>query len=119
MSSMSDADSVDLSPIAQVDTTNMVVDDPPDEDSWVFTVNNIIFRHPRVLLAYFRFVDLQNEICAWEDMVHIPPIPPLIAAAMKNHCSIRDPPAEFVDEINDLVSYIDRHTDLSCGVNPY
>ncbi len=119
MSSIEDADSVDLSPIEQINTTEMDVDDSVTEDTWAFSVNNIVFYHPRVLLAYFRFVDLQNEICSWEDMVHIPPIHPHTAAAMKNHTSIREPPEEFLHEIRDLVSYIDRHTDLSCGINPY
>ncbi len=119
MSSIEDADSVDLSPIAQVDTTKMVVDDAASEDTWAFSVNNIVFYHPRVLLAYFRFVDLQNEICSWEDMVHIPPIHPHTAAAMKRHCSIVNPPEEFIDEVRALVRYIDRHTDLSCDINPF
>ena len=83
--------------------------DDPDEN-WGFKLNKIIFRHPRVLLSYFRFVDLQNEVAGEGEELKIPLIPKDIADKMLEHSSIRNPPLEFLREVADLILYIARYT---------
>lgn len=91
-------------------------DDEYDDDceDWAFSlrtkINKVVFYHPRVLLAYFRFVSFHNELVDDEDKIKIPLMPKEIAAKALSHSSIQDPPEEFADEVFDLVSYINRYT---------
>ena len=77
---------------------------------WAFRVNKITFRHPRALLAYFRMVDLVNEVAEENEKISIPPIPEPIRIAMLNHPSFEEIPREFQEDILDLMSYIFRYS---------
>lgn len=78
-----------------------------DKKNWTVALNELKFRHPRVLLAYFRFVSLHNEIAEdSEEAIHLPHMPKDVKNFILNHISLREPPAEFEDEVNDLRSWV-------------
>ncbi len=79
--------------------------------NWAFRVNKIVFRHPRALLAYFRMVNLVNEVAEPDERITIPPIPPGVLVTLLDHPSFTDIPVEFQDDIYELLSYIYRHVE--------
>ncbi len=79
-------------------------------ENWAFRVNNITFRHPRALLAYFRMVDLVNEVADDDEKIHIPPITESMRISLLNHPSFSDTPPEFKNEVLDLMAYIFRYS---------
>ena len=85
------------------------------DDNWAFALRQngkkLTFYHPRVLLAYFRFVRLYNtEVVSRDEMINIPLIPTEIAQKLMSHSSIQNPPEEFTSEVNALVDYIYHYT---------
>lgn len=94
-----------------------VANEPPDQimedqedDDWAFRVNGINFYHPRVLLAYFRFVSMYNELAEDDEKIRIPLMSKELARKMLSHSSFRNPPLEFLMDIHDLQNYIDKYT---------
>lgn len=80
---------------------------PNDADNWAVTVNDIVFRHPRALLAYFRMVDLVNEVARYDcERIVIPPLSHDTCHEILNHISIVEPVEEFEGEIRDLYRYV-------------
>jgi hypothetical protein len=78
-----------------------------DSSDWAIALNDQVFRHPRVLLAYFRFVSLNNEIAKiTEEYIHIPTIPKDVKDYMLDHVSFKETTPEFEEEVSDLLSWI-------------
>jgi len=75
-------------------------------DTWSFYTPILprvaILRHPRVLLAFLRFVALQNEVAREGEEIVLPMLTSEIAEKIMNHPSIKNPPIEFLNEINEL-----------------
>lgn len=78
--------------------------------NWAFRVNNITFRHPRALLAYFRMVDLVNEVAEDDEKIRIPSISEPMRLSLLNHPSFTDTPAEFTNDVLELMAYIFRYS---------
>ena len=80
-------------------------------ESWSFCTPRLprvaILRHPRVLLAFLRFVALQNEVALEGEAIVLPSIPLEIAQKIINHPSITNPPIEFLDDIDELKERIE------------
>ena len=83
-------------------------------EDWVVTVNGIVFRHPRALLAYFRMVDLVNEVArySWE-RIEIPPLSHETCHTILNHVSVENPVPEFEEEVRGLYRYVVHYAALS------
>jgi len=62
----------------------------------------LVARHPRVLLAYLRFIDLYNEVAKPEEM--LPPFKMSHAeqAEVLYHSTVFNAPQEFKEEVNEL-----------------
>jgi hypothetical protein len=80
-------------------------------EAWSFCTPRLprvaIMRHPRVLLAFLRFVALQNEVALEGEAIILPSIPLDIAQKIMNHPSITNPPIEFLDDIDELKERIE------------
>ena len=76
------------------------------EEDWAVALNDLTFRHPRVLLAYFRFLTLHNEIAPPPERILIPSIPTKVSDFILNHVSIQDTPPEFKGEVDALRAYV-------------
>ena len=76
------------------------------EPDWAISLLQTKFRHPRVLLAYFRFINLHNEIANEEERMNVPEIPTHVVDFIFQHISIREPPAEFKNEIEELKMHV-------------
>ena len=80
-------------------------------EAWSFCTPRLprvaILRHPRVLLAFLRFVALQNEVALEGEAIVLPSIPLDIASKIMNHPSIINPPIEFLDDIDELKERIE------------
>ncbi len=76
------------------------------EEEWAVAVNELTFRHPRVLLAYFRFLTLHNEIAPPQERILIPNMPKKVSDFILKHPSIQDTPPEFKSEVDALRAYI-------------
>ena len=75
-------------------------------DTWSFYTPLIprvaILRHPRVLLAFLRFISLQNEVAREGEEIRLPTLTSDMAEKIMNHPSIQNPPIEFLDDIDEL-----------------
>ena len=76
------------------------------DTEWGVSLNETKFLHPRVLLAYFRFVCLHNEMAAKNEMILVPKIPSDVMEYIQDHISLREPVKEFLDEVNSLKFYL-------------
>jgi hypothetical protein len=91
----------------------------PEEDEeppWIRTplVNQrFLLKHPRVILAFLRFIDLYNELADPEEVFMIRAIPQSVIATIRNHSSVTDVPPEFQAEVNELLYRLENHQDLS------
>ena len=86
-----------------------------DEDgntTWAFTTKvkqEFVFRHPRVLLDYVRFIDSYNEVAAPNEFYTMPRISRRVAREMLSHPSISDPAPEFADTVWELKQRLKRY----------
>ena len=75
-------------------------------DTWSFYTPILprvaILRHPRVLLAFLRFVAVQNEVAREGEEIVLPMLTSEIAEKIMDHPSIKNAPIEFLDEIDEL-----------------
>jgi len=75
-------------------------------DTWSFYTPILprvaILRHPRVLLAFLRFVALQKEVAQEGEEIVLPTLTSEMAEKIMNHSSIKNPPIEFLDDIDEL-----------------
>jgi hypothetical protein len=80
-------------------------------EAWMFCTPRLprvaILRHPRVLLAFLRFVELQNEVALEGEAIILPAIPSEIVRKIMNHPSITNPPIEFIVDIEELKDRIE------------
>lgn len=67
-------------------------------------------RHPRVVLALLRFVDLYNELAPPGEEIHLPYMDTEASDNILNHESVTNPPAEFVADVNELVQRVRDHS---------
>lgn len=81
-----------------------------DASDWTVALHQLNFRHPRVLLAYFRFVTLYNELAGRDEQLWIPKIPTHVSEFILSHVSIRQTPEEFKNEVNELRFYVNSYT---------
>ncbi len=78
------------------------------DSDWTIALNEMKFRHPRVLLAYFRFVSFTNEIAkSRQEYISIPPIPKDVKQYILNHSSFKETPSEFQEEVNNLHAWVE------------
>ena len=80
------------------------------DTEWGVELNNLKFLHPRVLLAYFRFISMHNELASQAECIHIPLIPKEIREYILNHISIKETPPEFKEEVDSLKMYVLMHS---------
>lgn len=74
---------------------------------WTVYLNQLIFRHPRVLLAYFRFVSFTNELAETsQEYIRLPSMPRDVKEYILNHISFKETPSEFAEEINEIHSWV-------------
>lgn len=99
--SFSDSDSEPSTPVASSPWKIL-----SDDSEWTVALNDTKFRHPRVLLAYFRFVCLHNEIADAEDHILIPKLSKSVSDFILNHCSFHQTPVEFKGEVDALRMYV-------------
>ncbi len=87
-----------------------------EEPPWIKTplINQrFILKHPRVILAFLRFIDLYNELADPEEVFMMKSIPQKIVNLINEHPSVAGVPAEFQQDVNELKHRLDRHADLS------
>lgn len=76
------------------------------KEEWTVVLNEIKFRHPRVLLAYFRFIALHNEMAEPEEKIFVPVIPKKVSEFILSHTSFEETPEEFKSEVSALRSFV-------------
>lgn len=81
-----------------------------NDGDWAVSMRDTKFRHPRVLLSYFTFVDNHNELALPEEMIEVPRIPKGVFDYIMNHISLREPPACFMKEIAALKAYLKMYS---------
>ena len=74
--------------------------------------NKMVARHPRVLLAFFEFIDRYNEVAKGEEIYMMPALPKSVVDEIYEHPSFQHPRA-FPYAIGLLEEHISRHSDLS------
>jgi hypothetical protein len=87
-----------------------------DEEVYIRTpiINQkFILKHPRVILAFLRFVDFYNELADPEEVLMMPAIPMRIIRRIHEHESVKFPPQEFEEDVNELLHRLSNHSDLS------
>lgn len=72
-----------------------------------------LLKHPRVILAFLRFVDLYNELADPEEVLMLPTIPQRIVESIREDPAVKFPPEEFLEETEELLWRLDRYADLS------
>jgi hypothetical protein len=94
----------------------------PEEDSddeeppWIRTPHinqKFILKHPRVMLAFLRFLDFYNELADPEEVFIIKAIPQSIIKRICEHHSVAQVPPEFAEDVEELKHRLGRHADLS------
>ncbi len=100
----SDTESVASTELVEVESDWKIL---PEDSEWTVGFRDLKFRHPRVLLAYLRFVAFHNEMATNEDeTILLPLIPSSVADFILNHISFKETPKEFLDEVKCLRRYI-------------
>lgn len=79
-----------------------------NESAWTVALNQMRFHHPRVLLAYFRFISLHNEIAQEGEHIQIPEIPGIVVDFILGHISFQNPPPEFKEDVEELKARVLR-----------
>lgn len=72
-----------------------------------------LLKHPRVILAFLRFIDLYNELADPGEVLMLPTIPQRIVNSIQDDPAVKFPPEEFQDDVDELLWRLDRHSDLS------
>ena len=96
----------------EVDATDTEEEEPP----WIRTprINQkFLLKHPRVILAFLRFVDLYNELADPEEILMLKAIPQRVVKTITQHPSVLNTPPEFQEDVHELIWRLDRHADLS------
>lgn len=83
-----------------------------EEEQLEFAVNiprpsqKLVARHPRVLLAYFRFIQSLNEVADEEEIIRIPRLPEGVYTHIARYLEQNPAPLEFAGEEADLWTYL-------------
>ena len=86
-----------------------------DEEGWCTSVVvpdlalRLDMRHPRVILNFLRFVHTYNELAPEGEEINIPLIDSYSLGFIVDHPAVKNPPAEFADEVLELRSLLDRY----------
>lgn len=93
-----------------------IADEEEDTD-WMFRTTRMpeffVLRHPRVLLNFLRFIDSLNEINQGNETFRMDPLSQETVSHMMAHGSILNPPDDFREDVEELVSRIFSHANLS------
>ena len=88
-----------------------------EDTDWMFRTTRMpeffVLRHPRVLLNFLRFIDSLNEINQGNETFRMEPLSQATVSQMMAHGSILNPPEEFREDVEELVSRIFSHANLS------
>lgn len=77
------------------------------DSEWTVYLNQLTFRHPRVLLAYFRYVSVTNELAETpQEYIRLPCMPTDVKSYILNHISFQEDIPEFREERNDLLAWL-------------
>ena len=88
----------------------------PVEDTWIRTprINQkFILKHPRVILAFLRFVDFYNELADPDEIMMLPAIPQRIISIIREHEAVKFVVPEFQSDAQELIQRLERHANLS------
>lgn len=85
-----------------------------DPSSWRLILPTIdqvlIAQHPRVVLAYLRFIDSYNEVSSSLHKIRAIKIPIDTVQSVLDHPSVATPAAEFIPEIRELKLRLKAHS---------
>ena len=85
-----------------------------DPSSWRLILPTIdqvlIAQHPRVVLAYLRFIDSYNEVASSLHKIRALKIPADTVQSVLDHPSVATPAAEFIPEIRELKLRLKAHS---------
>jgi len=90
-------------------------DSDNEEPEWIIqaTVPDLALRldmrHPRVLLAFLRFVDTYNELAPEGEEIHIPHFSAQNIEYVRNHEGVNSVPPEFEGEVAELLALLERY----------
>ncbi len=97
---------------ARLDENGPPCEDAEEEEGYEWGVQiprireRMVARHPRVILAFFRFIEALNE-CAFEDeKVTVKPMPCDVFTHVMEFVEKNPPPPEFEGEVRDLKHYL-------------
>lgn len=91
-------------------------DEDEETETWIrtpFIQQKFILKHPRVLLAFLRFVDFYNELADPEEVLMLPAMSQEVVQLVQNHPAVRDVPEEFQEDVRELLYRMENHSDLS------
>ena len=90
---------------------------PEEEDEfWLKTPHinqTFLLKHPRVILAFLRFIDLYNELADPEEVFMLRAIPMRIFNRILEHPAVKFVPEEFQEDVEELIQRLGCHADLS------
>lgn len=103
---------------------HLYADEEPEEepyeeeayDSYIRTPmihQKFLLKHPRVILAFLRFIDLYNELAEPDEVFMIQSIPQRLVDLVHQHPAVKSPPPAFEEDVDELLWRLDRHADLS------
>lgn len=92
-------------------------EDEDDEDEvWLKTPHinqRFLLKHPRVILAFLRFIDFYNELADPEEVFMLRAIPMSVFNRILEHPAVKFVPEEFEEDVEELIYRLGRHADLS------
>lgn len=91
-------------------------DENDEEPPWIRTPHinqRFILKHPRVTLAFLRFLDLYNELADPEEVFMVKAIPQAVINRICEHSSVTNVCPEFQQDVEELKHRLNRHADLS------
>ena len=84
-----------------------------EPEDWCFSVTvsdlalPLDLRHPRVVLALFRFVESYNMFAPADEEINMPKMPLSMKRKILGHISVTNPAPEFADDIADLLRLVE------------
>jgi hypothetical protein len=72
-----------------------------------------LLKHPRVILAFLRFIDFYNELAESDEVFMLRAIPMRIFNRILEHPAVKFVPEEFQEDVEELIQRLGRHADLS------
>jgi len=90
----------------------------PVEEEWYVSVGvpdlalRLDFRHPRVLLHFFRFVSTYNELAPRDEEIHLPAIPRSVLNQVYAHPGLGPAAPEFEQDVAELRHLLQHYSCL-------